>query len=340
MSKLKINHKNLESFSRYLHVIKGQLPVIYESFSKKSNSLTDPTQVDFVAVEKPAGMSIVGPDGTPNAAPLEPGESIRTTVRKLLHDYYVVSSSQWGRKVRPTHRLDVHTSGILCIALEKKAARKCQKCFSQKDKIQKHYIALIEGHLDITKFPIFDSESMEKNNSETNQIYYKPNENKLHISTQLEIIQKTGASYDSRTKLKKDLLDQQMPYPLVKVIDKTGKMGITDVQIISHGYIHNQRPATKVILSPETGRTHQLRVHMQYIGNPIIGDFIYNDEYKNTIWNPSDFQKAKRNQDGSLAAIDRLCLHAYELYIGFENTPLHLQTDDPFVPYYEPFSKH
>lgn len=28
----------------------------------------------------------------------------------------------------------------------------------------------------------------------------------------------------------------------------------------------------------ETGRTHQIRVHMQYIGHPLIGDFLYNPD--------------------------------------------------------------
>ncbi|MBR4106311.1 MAG: RluA family pseudouridine synthase [Alphaproteobacteria bacterium] len=35
-----------------------------------------------------------------------------------------------------------------------------------------------------------------------------------------------------------------------------------------------------VKLSPKTGRTHQLRVHMQYIGNPIIGDDKYGSRDK------------------------------------------------------------
>ncbi|MEE0692524.1 MAG: RluA family pseudouridine synthase, partial [Lachnospiraceae bacterium] len=26
----------------------------------------------------------------------------------------------------------------------------------------------------------------------------------------------------------------------------------------------------------ETGRTHQIRVHMKHIGHPLIGDFLYN----------------------------------------------------------------
>jgi len=32
---------------------------------------------------------------------------------------------------------------------------------------------------------------------------------------------------------------------------------------------------TRVLLTPVTGRSHQLRVHMQYIGHPITGDKLY-----------------------------------------------------------------
>jgi tRNA pseudouridine32 synthase / 23S rRNA pseudouridine746 synthase len=33
--------------------------------------------------------------------------------------------------------------------------------------------------------------------------------------------------------------------------------------------------ATRVDLFPETGRSHQLRVHLQAIGHPILGDELY-----------------------------------------------------------------
>lgn len=36
-----------------------------------------------------------------------------------------------------------------------------------------------------------------------------------------------------------------------------------------------------VQLTPVTGRTHQLRVHLSHIGNPIYADFIYGNEIKN-----------------------------------------------------------
>ena len=37
-----------------------------------------------------------------------------------------------------------------------------------------------------------------------------------------------------------------------------------------------------LLLKPETGRTHQLRVHMLYIGNPILGDPIYGRKSENS----------------------------------------------------------
>ena len=56
----------------------------------------------------------------------------------------------------------------------------------------------------------------------------------------------------------------------------------------------NGVPVTRVKLTPITGRSHQLRVHMQYLGHPIVGDTLYADE---------QYQ----------ALMPRLCLHAERL---------------------------
>ncbi|KKW68213.1 hypothetical protein AAV94_06835 [Lampropedia cohaerens] len=53
-------------------------------------------------------------------------------------------------------------------------------------------------------------------------------------------------------------------------------------------------PHTRLELEPVTGRTHQLRVHLQSMGHPILGDPLY-------------------AQDAALRAAPRLLLHAREL---------------------------
>ncbi|MFI3255840.1 MAG: pseudouridine synthase [Psittacicella sp.] len=75
-----------------------------------------------------------------------------------------------------------------------------------------------------------------------------------------------------------------------------GKKSITEYKIIEK-YKNN---IARVELTPITGRTHQLRLHMQAIGNPILGDRIYSHKAAYNLRN-------------------RLCLHSK--YIEF-NHPL------------------
>jgi tRNA pseudouridine32 synthase/23S rRNA pseudouridine746 synthase len=52
----------------------------------------------------------------------------------------------------------------------------------------------------------------------------------------------------------------------------TGKPSLTRYRVLSHD---SDRQCSRVELTPETGRTHQLRVHMQALGHPILGDSLY-----------------------------------------------------------------
>ena len=64
---------------------------------------------------------------------------------------------------------------------------------------------------------------------------------------------------------------------------------------------------TYVRLLPRTGRTHQLRVHMQHLGHPIVGDRLYGGGAE---LRPSDLGTAV---DGPDILIDRQALHAFRL---------------------------
>jgi len=57
---------------------------------------------------------------------------------------------------------------------------------------------------------------------------------------------------------------------------ETGEIAITHYKRIAYD---TEKSLSLVELHLETGRTHQIRVHMKYIGHPIIGDFLYNPDY-------------------------------------------------------------
>ena len=57
------------------------------------------------------------------------------------------------------------------------------------------------------------------------------------------------------------------------------KMSVTDVnakEAVTHfKVIERYKNATLIELQLETGRTHQIRVHMNYIGHPVVNDPVY-----------------------------------------------------------------
>ncbi|MDA0273213.1 MAG: pseudouridine synthase, partial [Proteobacteria bacterium] len=80
-----------------------------------------------------------------------------------------------------------------------------------------------------------------------------------------------------------------------------GKDAITHYKPLNHFAEH-----THVQLSLETGRTHQIRVHMQYLGYPLIGDTVYG----------GGFKMPKNKRESLLAALrsmPRQALHAKKL---------------------------
>ena len=103
-------------------------------------------------------------------------------------------------------------------------------------------------------------------------------------------------------------------------VKATKKFSLADVQEIqkliqAHSdYSGKEFKAGKtyslVMLRPTTGRTHQLRVHMNYLGTPIVGDRVYGSAKPNTT--------------------DRLYLHAASLEITIpESRRVTFTTDFP-----------
>ncbi len=71
--------------------------------------------------------------------------------------------------------------------------------------------------------------------------------------------------------------------------------------------------ATLLEISLRTGRTHQIRVHMEYLGHPVIGDPVYSGRDMGKITGVLKGRNAPVEK--VLSLINRQALHAYRLII-------------------------
>ncbi len=99
--------------------------------------------------------------------------------------------------------------------------------------------------------------------------------------------------------------------PLQKV-DANGKEAITEYEI-EQPDMSSPQAISRIALKPLTGRTHQLRVHLRYLGHPILGDTFYGCEV-------------------SQKKADRLCLHASRLSFNHPITNKIVEISSP-VPF-------
>ncbi len=90
---------------------------------------------------------------------------------------------------------------------------------------------------------------------------------------------------------------------------KSGKHAITHYKVLERfGYV------TAVECRLETGRTHQIRVHMKFIGHPLFNDDTYGGD---RIRKGTTFSKYKQFIDNAFKICPRQALHAKTL--GFEH---------------------
>ncbi len=61
-----------------------------------------------------------------------------------------------------------------------------------------------------------------------------------------------------------------------RIIAQDGKLAVTDYEVIEE-----KNNFALIRLHPKTGRTHQIRLHLSYIGTPIYADFLYGEDIKN-----------------------------------------------------------
>ncbi|HBH7064998.1 TPA: RluA family pseudouridine synthase [Enterobacter cloacae] len=64
-------------------------------------------------------------------------------------------------------------------------------------------------------------------------------------------------------------------FPLMSICAISGKPARSRYRVVERFYQGMDLPLTRVMLTPETGRTHQLRIHCQQLGHPILGCDLY-----------------------------------------------------------------
>lgn len=90
-------------------------------------------------------------------------------------------------------------------------------------------------------------------------------------------------------------LTRNLKYPTTFIPGPDGREAITEYKVLE-----SKNGLSLIELKPKTGRTHQLRIHMNYIGCPILGDKVYNPKGRKA---------------------DRMYLHAASLEITIPGKP-------------------
>ncbi len=77
---------------------------------------------------------------------------------------------------------------------------------------------------------------------------------------------------------KKGIIDAPLERKGTSIIErevnfKTGERAVTHYQVVEE---RNGHSLVRLVL--ETGRTHQIRVHLKYLGFPLVGDYLYNPD--------------------------------------------------------------
>lgn len=96
----------------------------------------------------------------------------------------------------------------------------------------------------------------------------------------------------------------------VVTVDTAGKASVTDFKVLQRF-----RNATLIEASPLTGRTHQIRVHCQYAGFPIVGD-----------------RKYTVASDNMFPEVRNLCLHAAAISFALPDTETRFTVSAPMNP--------
>ena len=259
---------------------------------------------DMAVIDKAAGMTVHAGSGS--------AEHNRGTLVNALLFHFGKQLSTEGGSLRPgiVHRLDKETSGLIVVAKNDLAHRKLAEMFSERS-LRKVYVALVHGALKSDQgtvdLPI--SRDLKRRNRMTTR--------RTATSPYLSV---TGPGYPGMgdSGPQEDFEDEETPSARARMQARNAVSHYRVLERLSAPY----GPFTLVEVRIETGRTHQIRVHMQALGHPVVGDTLYGAPehlHRQEIRTGRASGPAKRKvvkdvePAGETPALERNFLHAAEL---------------------------
>ena len=106
--------------------------------------------------------------------------------------------------------------------------------------------------------------------------------------------------------------------PGVMVINKKGKASLTDYEVLEELGLYSL-----VQFRIHTGRTHQIRVHMQSLGHPIVCDDTYGDGKPVLISSFKRNYKLSKDEEQERPILARMALHSQLLHFQDQQGEFH-----------------
>lgn len=162
---------------------------------------------------------------------------VNTLISRLRADY--------GPKINLAHRLDRETSGVVMLAKHRGANRLLAGMF-ERGEVEKRYLAIVYGNAGV------------------------PGSTALIDAP----IAKVDARYQYPVEYEYGKANDRATYLPKRIVGEGGKPARTSIEVLGT-LVHEGRELSTLRVTPEQGRTNQIRVHLSHIGHPIVGDKIY-----------------------------------------------------------------
>jgi len=205
---------------------------------------------DLLVLEKPSGMIVNRSDTTKGEKTVQ--EWVETKFKIQNSKFKIDKELDFYKRAGIVHRLDKETSGILLVAKNPESFINLQAQFKER-KVQKTYIALTHGKIE----PEIGEINVSVGRLPWNRKRFGVLSEGREAVTKYKVL---SIKYYKRHSGK----PKAHPESPMAIRD-AGQASMTG----------KEESLSLLELYPETGRTHQIRVHLQYIHHPIFSDPLY-----------------------------------------------------------------